>query len=414
MQSLRALVRNLPTLLLSFLLAVVIWVMAVNSTDPSVERVYPNPVNIEVIGQAPNLVITSDLPQSISVTLRAPNSIWNTLLNEKAPVRAIADLSGLSAGAHVVPIQIQVGLRPVEITSQNPRSVNISLEQLITRSVDITLEVTGDLAIGYQADPPVASMTSATISGPASLMERVAAVKVRNNITGVTESISRSLPLEAVDENGAVVSGITINPDQVTVTQHIVQRGGYRNLVVRVITVGQVASGYHLTNLFVNPPTVTVFSANPTLVDTLPEYVETQPFDLTGLKDDVETQVGLVLPQGVEVVGDQQVRLQIGISAIESSLALTNVVVEPTGLAANLQAQITPNAADVIIGGALGTLESIKISDIRVLMDLTGKLPGKYTIETGFSLNIPDLRIDNLLPTSFQVVIFIKGTTPPP
>jgi YbbR domain-containing protein len=222
------------------------------------------------------------------------------------------------------------------------------------------------------------------------------------------------LPLVAVDENGAVVSGITINPVQVTVTQHIVQQGGYRNLVVRVITVGQVASGYHLTNIFVNPPTVTVFSSNPALVSALPEYVETKPFDLTGLKNDVETQIGLVLPQGVELVGDQQVRLQIGISAIESSVALTNVVVEPTGLASNLQAQITPNSTDVIIGGALGTLESIKISDIRVLMDLTGKLPGKYTIDSGFSLNIPDLRIDNLLPTSFEVVIFIKGTTPAP
>jgi YbbR domain-containing protein len=124
-ERLRRITRNLPTLLLSFLLAVMVWALAVNSIDPSVEKVYPNPVTIEVIGQAPNLMITSDLPQTISVTLRAPNSTWNSLLNEKAPVRAIVDLSGLSVGPHVVPIQIQIGIRPVEITAQNPRSVNI-------------------------------------------------------------------------------------------------------------------------------------------------------------------------------------------------------------------------------------------------------------------------------------------------
>jgi len=97
-ERLRRITRNLPTLLLSFLLAVMVWALAVNSIDPSVEKVYPNPVTIEVIGQAPNLMITSDLPQTISVTLRAPNSTWNSLLNEKAPVRAIVDLSGLSVG----------------------------------------------------------------------------------------------------------------------------------------------------------------------------------------------------------------------------------------------------------------------------------------------------------------------------
>jgi YbbR domain-containing protein len=180
------------------------------------------------------------------------------------------------------------------------------------------------------------------------------------------------------------------------------------------VTVGQIASGYRLTNIFVFPPTVTVFSSNPALVESLPEYIETLPFDLTGLKDDVETQVELKLPAGVELVGDQQVRLQVGVAAIESSLALTNVIVEPAGLAANLVAQITPNATDVIIGGPLGTLESIKVSDLRVLIDLTGKLPGKYTITSGFTLNVPELRIDNLLPTSFEVGIYPKGSTPLP
>jgi len=120
LKGLRQFTRNLPTLLLSFFLAVMVWAMAVNSIDPSVEKAYPNPVKIEVIGQAPNLVITNTLPQTISLTLRAPNSIWNSLLNEKAPVRAIVDLSGLSVGPHVVPVQIQIGIRPVEIIGAKP------------------------------------------------------------------------------------------------------------------------------------------------------------------------------------------------------------------------------------------------------------------------------------------------------
>ncbi len=414
MERLRQITRNLPTLFLSFLLAVIVWALAVNSIDPSVEKVYPNPVTIEVIGQAPNLVITNQLPETIAVTLRAPNSIWNSLVDEKAPVRAIVDLSGLSVGPHVVPVQIQIGIRPVEITSQNPRSVNVSLEQLETKSINITVQETGQLAVGYQAAPATLSETSATISGPSSLVDRVTAIKVVNDLTGVKDSINLTLPLLPVDENGVVVSGISINPEKITITQSIVQRGGYRNLVVRVVTVGQIASGYRLTSIFVSPPTVTVFSSDPALVSDLPEYIETLPLDLSGLKDDFESQVSLKLPDGIELVGDQQVSVQVGVSAIESSLALTNVIVEASGLASNLTAQITPGTTDVIIGGPLRSLETIKVSDLRLLIDLTGMLPGKYVITTGFSLNNQDLQIDNLLPASFDVVIYTKGTTPPP
>jgi len=80
----------------------------------------------------------------------------------------------------VVPVQIQIGIRPVEIIGQNPRSVDISLEQLETKSMNINVEVTGELAIGYQADPPTLSENMATISGPASLVNKVAKVKAEN------------------------------------------------------------------------------------------------------------------------------------------------------------------------------------------------------------------------------------------
>jgi hypothetical protein len=39
---LRRIARNLPTLLLAFVMAAVVWALAVNSIDPSVEKVYPN------------------------------------------------------------------------------------------------------------------------------------------------------------------------------------------------------------------------------------------------------------------------------------------------------------------------------------------------------------------------------------
>jgi YbbR domain-containing protein len=119
------------------------------------------------------------------------------------------------------------------------------------------------------------------------------------------------------------VEGVTIPPEQVTLTQPITRLGGYRNVVVKVITTGQPALGYRLTNVSVSPPTISVFSNNPQLVESLPGFVETNPLDLTGVKDDVEGACRSTCPTGVSVVGEQKVAVQVGVAAIEDSITLS-------------------------------------------------------------------------------------------
>jgi hypothetical protein len=69
-------------------------------------------------------------------------------------------------------------------------------------------------------------------------------------------------------------------------------------VTIRVVTAGQPADGYLLTNITTFPQVVTVFSANPQLVREMPGFVETTPITLTGATDDLEQRVFLVLPEG--------------------------------------------------------------------------------------------------------------------
>ena len=125
---LKQLAKRIPTLLLSLALGVAVWISAVTAADPVKEQVYPRPVPLELIGQDPGLLLVSSVPTQVTVTLSAPNSIWDRILNATNPVRAVADLSGLAAGSHVVPVQIQVAIRPVEIRSTSLQSLDITLE----------------------------------------------------------------------------------------------------------------------------------------------------------------------------------------------------------------------------------------------------------------------------------------------
>jgi YbbR domain-containing protein len=406
----RKVLRQLPTFLFAFLLALIVWVSAVTSADPSQEKEYPGTVNVEVIGQAPDMVLTSSLPSTVSVTLRAPESIWTKLILEKAPVRAILDLSGLAEGQHTVPIQMEIGIKPVEVVSYNPRSVDITLEPLMTNQFDVSVVNTTNPAIGYQAGTPVLDQKTATVSGAESQVSKVVEVRASLDLKQATSDINEMIALAAYDQNGQAVKDVTITPEKVRVTESIAQLGGFRNVVVKLTTNGQPAAGYRLTSITVNPPTVTVYSSDPQKVEALPGYITTDPINLTGLKDDLNQQISLVLPDGVTVVGDPSVNVQVSIAPVENSLSLNSIPVQATGLGTNLVATISPATVDLIVSGPLVTLNSISIADLQVLIDLTGLEPGRYTVEPKTTLNNPDLTIESIQPTTFEVTI-TRATT---
>lgn len=412
MQTLRNLAKQLPTFLTAFVLALAIWVIAVNSNDPSVQKTYPSTVSVQVVGQEADMVMTSSLPNNISLTLRAPNSVWTSLIDEKVPVTAVLDLSGLGEGQHTVPIQIEVGIRPVEVISYSPRSIDVTLEPLGSNQFDINVVNTSGPPIGYQAGSPILDQTKATVSGAVSEVNQVTEIRASLDLSQVQADISEEITLKAYDAAGNIVKGVSISPEKVTVNETITQLGGFRNVVVKVVTTGQVATGYRLAAISVNPPTVTVFSTDPTLVEALPGYVETDPISLAGLKDNLTQQIGVRVPAGVTLVGDPSVSVQVSVAAIESSVSLTNIPVEASGLASNMEALISPDKVDLIVSGPLVALNAMNTLDLRVLIDLSGMKAGTYTITPTATLNNVDLAIESLLPTTFQVTIYPKGTTP--
>ncbi len=404
-EKLRELSKNIPILLLAFALAVAVWISAVTSTDPTQQRIYPRAVNVEIVGQDPGLVVTSEIPTTVNVTLRAPESIWNRLINEAIPVKAVLDLSGLDAGEYDLNIQIQVGIRPVEIVSCNSCKVVLSMEKLVSQEMPIRLVETGELAVGYQAEDPVWEQKTTIVSGSESAMQEVKEVRAELDLSNADETISRAVSLTALNAEGLEVSGITLTPNRIDVSMTITQRGGYRNVVVKVSPSGQVASGFRVTNISVFPPTVTVFSEDPKLVDDLPGYVETEALDLTLAKDDLDLRLQLDLPPGVSIVGEQTVAVQVGIAAIEGSITLSDMKVEVEGLSDSLQAAISPEVVDVIISGPLPLLDTLTATSFKVVVDLTGEEAGTYQRVPTVEFDISDLRVESILPESIEIIL---------
>jgi YbbR domain-containing protein len=413
LDKLRRSLSYLPSLLLAFILAVVVWVAAITASDPLQDQILPNTIPIEIIGQDPTMVITSPLPSQLTLTLRAPQSIWQKIINQQIPIRAIVDISGLEAGEHIVNVQVQIGITPVEVISYSPNSISVTLEKIASRTLPIHLIQRGQPAVGYQVDTATLSQSSVTIVGPESLVKQVQDVRANLELNNAADDITRTLNLLPIDASDQIIQGINLSPETVTATIMISQRGGYRNVVVKIQVVGNVADGYRLTNITVYPPAVTVFSADPQLVEDLPGFIETIPLDLNNAKDDFELYLTLNLPQGILIFGDQNVLVQVGVAAIEGSITLTNLPVEIIGLSPGFTGTASPDRVDVIITGPLPLLDALLPENVHVVIEMNGEIAGIYKRTPRVDITIPELISQSILPETIEITV-IELLTPTP
>ena len=396
---------SLGTFLLAFAIAFAVWISAVVAADPNDERDFPSPLTLQVKGLDPDLVLIGSLPDQVLLRLSAPVSLWNRLTSRAGTVDVFVDLTGLGPGQHSVPVQIESELRPFRVVQVIPSEVDLALETLAVAEIEITSQVEGMPALGFELDKVSLDPGVSTVSGPETLMMQVAQVVARLDVSDARETVSTTATLQAVDQAGNVLSGLTIEPAQAEIEQTIVQAGGYRDVAVKVETVGQPSPGFRVTSISVNPPIVTLFSTDTLIVANLPGYVSTLPLDLSGAKEDLVTRLSLSLPQGVIVVGEQQsVEVVIGIAPIETSI-LFNVEVEMIGLESGLEAELSPQNVSVILSGPLSTLQSLVGDDIHLFVDLVGLQPGTYLVEPGAEIVPEDVRLLSVIPSAIEVII---------
>jgi YbbR domain-containing protein len=409
-QKLRSLGINLFSLLLAVLLAVAVWVNAVSTADPNETRALAVPLPVSAVGLGEGLVAQGYENAQVQVTIRAPRSIWDQLLPES--VHAQVDLTGKTEGEYSIPVKIQSDVEPVQVEKVDPASLKILIDRLASRSMDVRVELAGNLALGFQAGAPIAAPRSVEVSGPASLVDRIAEVVATVNVDGLRSEMNQNVMLVPLDPEGGVVGGVTVNPGMVSVSIPVQQLGGYRDLVVKVPLIGAVKNGYRLTGLTIDPQVVTLYSDDAEAIQNLPGYVETEPLDINGASADITKSLSLVLPEGVQVVGDPKIVVQVRISAIEDSITLSRPI-RFQGLEPGLSVTLSPESVDVILSGPAPIIWSLRPADIDVYIDLTGIGPGTYKLIP--QVDKPrELQLVTLSPEQVEVVVVEAETTPTP
>jgi YbbR domain-containing protein len=147
-----------------------------------------------------------------------------------------------------------------------------------------------------------------------------------------------------------------------------------------------------------------VFSEDPQLVDGLPGYVNTKPLDLTGVDGYLETILELDLPEGITVVGDPTVLVQVNVTALETNMVISREI-EVIGLLPGLSGEVSPSQVSVSVSGPVPVLDNLTLRDIRVVVDLTNLEIGVHNLTPTIEILPADVVWEDLSPASVEVVI---------
>jgi len=408
MRVLRWFTGNIGSLALAIVLAVTVWAVAVASDDPDEVRTLSVSFPVEVAHLDENLVVRGAVGQSATVTLRAPQSLWAQISAERLHV--VADLTGLGAGEHRVPLHLETDLHPVRLEEIAPTAIEVVLEPPASQTLAVQVRLTGTPAAGFAASAPHWTPQQATVAGSASEVARVTAIVADLSVDGLRADVDREVALTAKDAAGKTIDTVSLTPATAEVTLAVEQQGGYRDVVVKAVIRGQVRNGYRLTGISVFPPLVTLFSADPAAVARLPGYVETEPLDISGAQADISGSLKLTLPAEVTAVGEPVIFVQVGVAAIEDSVTVTRDV-RSQGLAPGLSAHLSPATVDVILSGPVPLLKALRASDVEVYVDLSDLTPGSYQLQVSYRVLLEGVQVEALLPAQIAVTI-TAGASP--
>lgn len=393
---------DIGTLLLSAVLALTIWLIAINQENPLTARQLDTPVPLTLVGLSEGLEMVQDLnEESVVLELRAPRTSWESMRDDD--FRATLDLTGLGPGEHDVSVKITRRDPQVTVLEVQRPEYTVVLDARIEKDVPVQVEIMDGAAFGYEWQAPIYTPVTVTVSGPQSQVEQVARARAEIYLRNAKSQVERIQTLMPVDAQGRVVERVTVaTPGRVQVVVPVEQWPGRKEVAVRVKLSGPPAVGYRLSAVRSEPSTI-VLQGDPALLSEVPGFVETEPLDLTDATADVRKRVALLLPAGVTSYDGDFVMATAGVMPIEGGITVSEPLVV-RGLGAGLTAAAALDEVDVILSGPMPLLESMNEDDVFAILDLSGLVPGTHAIKPGV-VRPSGIHLDGVIPETVEVVI---------
>lgn len=398
----------LITFLVAALLAVVAWLLIGDQVNP-LQTTVVSGVPLRPPKLDANLMMVSTLPATIDVLVQAPE---NTLLSlQPTSFSTQLNVDSLSSGVHRATVVAKPGsgLEEVRILEVTPSVVDLDLQPVASKplTVSVLIPDRDSLPFSYEiSGTATVEPAQVLVTGPTELVEQASRAEVTVALRGSKNTVQEPRIPVVKDSQGKVLTGLTVEPEEVQVMVPIHQTLNTREAAVYPVIEGNVAQGYWISNISVVPATV-ILLGDPGQLEKMGGLVDTAPIDVSGAAADIVRRVPLAPPPGVTALNERgvtegSVEVRISIAAQTGNLRLT-VPVDVTGSEEGVTVSTSPASVDLYLSGPLPTLNQV-VADprlVRVVVDVSQLTSGVYNVTP--RLIVPDELKATVFPEQIEV-----------
>ena len=397
----KAILNNWSLKLLSLIIALVIWLIIVNYDNPNTTRVISG-IPIDVLGT--ETLTANDMTyrvagnQTASVRVRCPRRLAQQL--KVADFRATADFSQLYSFTNQVPVVITCTNSRVldEYLTQITQSLEVTIEDIITRQIDVGVNVGGTPSDGCQVGEVTPSPSVVTVRAPESIANQISAAGVSVDVNTLSESTTLHASLDLYNAGGSVIDttgmdSLELSSAEIAVAVEI---ENVKNVSIAYTVAGQdsVAKGYRYAGSTITPETVKVAGRKIKLLDLKSISLPEGELDVTGSTETVEKNYqlsDLQLPEGISLVDspETEIHIELLVEKLETkTFELDLSRVTEINLDDSLQIANEDAKLSVTVEGLASDLAALEASEISGTLDLAGLTEGTYSVTA--EVSVPD------------------------
>ncbi len=290
----KRLTHNLGLKLAALFCACCLWLISMNINDPVSQRVYTVAVqllNMNTLTNAGKYVEILDNTDTIRVTVRASRSVFSDF-SEKNIV-ATADVSEMTEDNRL-PIAITTTKSDSKIESivADKEYVEVDIENVMKLQKRISVKVANEPAEGYLLGNISTDQNAVIISGPESVVDRIASTSVEINVDGATSDVNITLPVHLYDADGREVDDtkLTKSVSEVFTTASILQT---KEIPLEYKATGTPQEGYIFTNEYIAEPDTVIIAAKPSVLKNINGITIEDALDLDGATGNVTAEIEL-------------------------------------------------------------------------------------------------------------------------
>ncbi|MCY0900989.1 MAG: CdaR family protein [Firmicutes bacterium] len=348
---------------------------------------------------SPHMIAVSVRPRKVSVSVSGSIIEVAAVQVESAGLRAVAKALTLGPGVHQVPLVIANGPYSTATYTPDTATVEIDLQPSLTVKVTPQVQLTGHPQTGLTVGRVVVPVDEVRVTGPSTLVHQVSRVVADVNVSGAQNEVVRRVAFAPLDLVGRPVPGLILEPAFAVVRVPI--HGDERTVSLAVSLLGKPASGFAVSAMTVQPPTLQIFG-NSAQLQGVPQIV-LPPINVAGWKAGRLLHVTVPLPFQGSTVSVPSVTVAVSIGPSDTA-TLTDVPVQVLYRKGSLTYALAhPVMVAVTVSGPAQTIANLTSADVQAFVTAAGGTPGKAA-SLAVQVAVPQgCQVSRIVPSTVEV-----------